>query len=159
VTTHAPLPEVRVPAALVARAVGAVALGGLALIHVLDLPSTITASPLVGSEYLGLIVASIVLAGVLLTRADPKVWLAMAGLAGATMFAYILSRTTGIPGDYGDIGNWQCSLGIAALTVESMLILLAGWGVRMHLHRDVSTHRLAVPVASANHAGAMSVHR
>ncbi|MDX6207493.1 MAG: hypothetical protein QOF39_3550 [Frankiales bacterium] len=113
------------PADTVERAVGAVALGALALIHVEDLPDTITSSLLIGIEYLGLIVSAVLVAGVLLTRSGAKVWLAAAALAGSAMLAYTLSRTTGIPGDSGDVGNWRCALGLAALTVEAMIILVA----------------------------------
>jgi len=111
-----------------ARAVGAVALAALALIHVEDLPTTFTASRLVGGEYLALIATSIGIATALLTRrAGPRLWLSAGALAGSAMLAYVLSRTVGIPGDYGDIGNWRCTLGLAALTTEAMIIMLSGW--------------------------------
>jgi hypothetical protein len=40
--------------------------------------------------------------------------------------------TRALPGgfldDHGDVGNWRCPLGIAALSVEALIILLAvGW--------------------------------
>ena len=46
------------------------------------------------------------------------------------MAGYVLTRA--LPGgfldDHGDVGNWRCSLGIAALSVEALIILLAaGW--------------------------------
>jgi hypothetical protein len=108
--------------------VGAVALSALALIHVEDLPDTFTASRLVGAEYLVLIAVSLGIAAALLTRrAGPRLWFCAGAVAGSAMFAYVLSRTVGIPGDYGDIGNWRCALGLAALTVETMIITLAGW--------------------------------
>jgi hypothetical protein len=111
-----------------ARAVGAVALAALALIHVEDLPDTFIASRLVGAEYLALIAVSIGIAAALLTRhAGPRLWFSAGAVAGSAMFAYVLSRTVGIPGDYGDIGNWRCTLGLAALTVEAMIIMLSGW--------------------------------
>jgi hypothetical protein len=113
-----------------ARAVGAVALAALALIHVEDLPDTLTASRLVGDEYLALIAVSIGMAATLLTRrAGPKIWLSAGAVAGSAMFAYLLSRTVGIPGDYSDIGNWRCTLGLAALSVETMIITLSGWSI------------------------------
>jgi hypothetical protein len=121
--------QITVPTDTVARAVGAVALGALALIHVEDLPGTISSSLLIGVEYLALIAASVLVAGLLLTRSGARVWLAAGALAGSAMLAYTLSRTTGIPGDSGDVGNWQCSLGLAALTVEAMIILVAGSAV------------------------------
>jgi hypothetical protein len=113
-----------------ARAVGAVALAALALIHVEDLPDTFTASRLVGAEYFALIAVSIGIAAALLTRrAGPRVWLSAGAVAGSAMFAYVLSRTVGIPGDHGDIGNWRCTLGLAALSVEAMIIALSGWSL------------------------------
>lgn len=39
--------------------------------------------------------------------------------------AYVLSRTTGIPGDSGDIGNWGYMLGTVSLIVEGSLFLIA----------------------------------
>jgi hypothetical protein len=111
-----------------ARAVGAVALAGLALVHVEDLPDTFMASRLVGAEYLALIAVSIGIAAALVTgRAGPRLWLSAGIVAGSAMFAYVLSRTVGIPGDHRDIGNWRCALGLAALSVETMIITLSGW--------------------------------
>jgi hypothetical protein len=56
------------------------------------------------------------------------------------MGGYILTRALrgGFLGDHGDVGNWHCPLGIAALSVESviiLLVLLAGlgaWHARIH---------------------------
>jgi hypothetical protein len=47
------------------------------------------------------------------------------------MGGYVLTRSLsgGFLGDHGDVGNWRCPLGIAALSVETLIILLAlGWG-------------------------------
>lgn len=139
---HDTLQDPARPAApdVAARAVAAVALAALALIHVVDLPDTWSSSVLVGSEYVGLIVASVLLAGALLTRSGGQVWAGAALVPASAMAAYVLSRTTGIPGDHGDIGNWRCSLGIAALTVETLLMLLAG-GV---LAASLAAHRIPV---------------
>ncbi len=56
------------------------------------------------------------------------------------MTGYVLTRALpgGFLGDHGDVGNWHCPLGIAALSVESVLILLAllvalgAWQARIH---------------------------
>jgi hypothetical protein len=133
--------ESTTPADTVARAVGAVALASLALIHVEDLPDTITSSLLIGVEYLGLIAASVFVAGILLTRSGAKVWLAAAALAGSAMLAYTLSRTTGIPGDQSDVGNWRCALGLAALTVEAMIIMIAASAVRITMPGETRARR------------------
>jgi hypothetical protein len=49
------------------------------------------------------------------------------GLASSItpMTGYILSRTVGVPGDSGDIGNWGYLLGTVSLIVEGSLILLS----------------------------------
>ena len=109
-----------------ARAVAAVGLAAIALIHVVDLPDTITGSTLVGWEYIALIAACIVVAAGLLARPDPRQWVATGVIAASALAADTLSRTTGIPGDSADIGNWRCPLGIAALTVEGMTLAVAG---------------------------------
>ena len=53
-------------------------------------------------------------------------WAAAGGVAASAMGGYLLTR--GLPGgflgDHADVGNWRCPLGIAALSVEAILILL-----------------------------------
>lgn len=116
---------------VVARAVGAVALGTLALIHVVDLPGTLGPLPLVGAGYLGIIGAAVIVGGMMIARSRRLVWAAAGGLAAAAMGGYVLTRTVGgFLGDHGDVGNWRCSLGLAALSVETLLILLAVWQAR-----------------------------
>jgi len=117
---------------VIARAVGAVALATLAMIHVIDLPGTLGPIPLVGVGYLGIIAAAVLVGGVMIARSHWLVWAAAGGLAASAMGGYVLTRTVpGFLGDHGDVGNWHCSLGIAALTAETLLILLAAWQVRI----------------------------
>ena len=119
---------------VIARAVGALALAALAVIHVVDLPGTLGPLPLIGAGYLGIIVAAVVVGGVMITRSHWLVWAAAGGLAVSAMGGYVLTRTVGgFLGDHGDVGNWRCPLGIAALSVETLLILLvvlAAWQAR-----------------------------
>jgi hypothetical protein len=116
---------------VVARAVGAVALGTLAMIHVVDLPGTLGPLPLVGAGYLGIIAAAVVVGGMMIARPHKLVWAAAGGLAAAAMGGYVLTRTVGgFLGDHSDVGNWHCPLGLAALSVETALILLAAWQAR-----------------------------
>src|SRR5579864_6640674 len=127
-------------AAVAARAVAALALSALAVIHVVDLPGTLGPDRLVGIGYLGIIAAAVLVGGVLLARPRWLVWAAAAAVAGSAMGGYILTRAVpgGFLGDHGDVGNWHCPLGIAALSVESviiLLVLLAGlgaWQARIH---------------------------
>jgi hypothetical protein len=112
---------------VIARAVGALALAALAVIHVVDLPGTLGPLPLIGAGYLGIIAAAVVVGGVMITRSHSLVWAAAGGLAVSAMGGYVLTRALpgGFLGDHVDVGNWRCPLGIAALSVETLIILLA----------------------------------
>jgi len=127
-------------AAATARAVGALALAALAIIHVVDLPGTLGPDRLVGIGYLGIIAAAILIGGVLIARPHWLAWAATAAVAASAMVGYVLTRALrgGFLGDHGDVGNWHCPLGIAALSVESVIILLVllvvlgAWQARIH---------------------------
>jgi hypothetical protein len=51
-------------------------------------------------------------------------WLLGAVFSAGPFIAYILSRTVGLPGDPGDVGNWGYTLGTVSLVVEGTLFLL-----------------------------------
>jgi hypothetical protein len=116
---------------VIARAVAAMALAGLAVIHVVDLPGTLGPDRLVGFGYIGIIAAAVVICGGMIARSHWLVWAAAGGVAVSAMGGYVLTRSLpgGFLGDHGDVGNWHCPLGIAALSLETLIILLAtGWG-------------------------------
>ena len=117
---------------VIVRALGALALTALAVIHVVDLPATLGPLPLVGIGYFGIIAAALGVSGVLITRSHWLVWAAAGAVAVMAMGGYVLTRALpgGFLGDHGDVGNWHCPLGIAALSVETLIILLvalAAW--------------------------------
>jgi len=117
-------------AAVAVRTVGALALIALAVIHVVDLPGTLGPDRLVGIGYLGIIAAALGVSGVMIARSHWLVWAAAGAVAVSAMGGYVLTRALpgGFLGDHGDVGNWRCPLGIAALSVETVIILLAaGW--------------------------------
>ena len=119
-------------AAAAARAVGALALAALAVIHVVDLPGTLGPTPLVGIGYFGIIVAALGVGLALIARSHWLVWAAAGAVAFMAMGGYVLTRAVpgGFLGDHGDVGNWRCPLGITALSVETliiMLVVLAAW--------------------------------
>ena len=127
-------------AAVTARAIGALALVALAVIHVVDLPGTLGPTPLVGIGYLGIISAAVLIGGVLIAAPHWLAWTAAAAVAVSAMGGYVLTRALrgGFLGDHGDVGNWHCPLGIAALSVESVIVLLVllvaagAWQARIH---------------------------
>ncbi len=112
---------------VITRAVAAPALAALAVIHVVDLPGTLGPDRLVGIGYLGIIAAAILSGGAMIARPGWLAWTAAGGLAVAAMTGYLLTRALpgGFLGDHGDAGNWRCPLGIAALSVEALIMLLA----------------------------------
>lgn len=119
---------------VVARGVGAMALAALATIHVVDLPGTIGPTPLIGAGYLAIIVGSILVGGLLIARSAWLAWAGAGALAIGAMGGYALTRTVdGFLGDHMDVGNWGCLLGLAALSVEAVVILLALWQVARRL--------------------------
>jgi hypothetical protein len=56
-----------------------------------------------------------------------KVFGWLLGLASSIVpfVGYILSRTVGVPGDSGDVGNWGYLLGTVSLIVEGTFVVLA----------------------------------
>ena len=127
-------------AAVAARAMAALSLVMLAVIHVVDLPGTLGPDRLVGIGYLGIIVSAVLVSGALIARPHWLAWAAAAAVAVSAMGGYVLTRALpgGFLGDHGDVGNWHCPLGIAALSVESVIGLLAAlaalgaWQARLH---------------------------
>ena len=148
---------------IVARAVGALGLAALAVIHVVDLPGTLGPTPLVGAGYFAIIAAAVVTGGVMISRSHWLTWVASAGVATLAMGGYLITRAVpgGFLGDHTDVGNWRCPLGLAALSVEAILILLAAfaaWQSRVHARRvapqpltDWAAPR--VPEFSRRHSG------
>ena len=125
---------------VITRAVAVPSLAALAVIHVVDLPGTLGPDRLVGIGYLGIIAAAILISGVLIAWPHRLVWAAAAAVAVSAMGGYLLTRALpgGFLGDHGDVGNWRCPLGIAALSTETVIILLVvlaglgAWQARVH---------------------------
>jgi hypothetical protein len=108
-----------------ARALGAAAVTGVALIHFVDLFDKFKETPYVGLLFLGLIAGSLWAARRLVLVGDNPGWLVAGGLAAATVAGYTLSRTVGLPAATDDVGNWGEALGLASLFVEGALVLLS----------------------------------
>jgi hypothetical protein len=149
--------------AVAARAVGALALVALAVIHVVDLPGTLGPTPLVGIGYLGIISGAVLIGGVLIAAPHWLAWTAGAAVAVSAMGGYVLTRALrgGFLGDHGDFGNWHCPLGIAALSVESVIVLLVllvvlgAWQARIHA-AHVAAGRRSAPRRVAGYSQSMS---
>jgi hypothetical protein len=130
----------------VARALGAVGLCGIALIHVLDLPGKFDETPYLGAMYVALILGACALAAAMIWTGERSVWAAAAALAASVLLGYPLSRTTGLPQAHDDIGNWWEPLGIASLFVEGAVLALGSailWSRRQQPARRQTPRALA----------------
>ena len=129
---------------LILRATGIVLLMSLAVIHVVQLVETFQQTPLLGVAYVFLIAATVVV-GARLVRGHPsaaQLWLPVAALGVAVFVGYAFTRVLSSPLDNQDVGNWACTLGLAALFVEGLMVAVAAYAIS--LRRLVSPRRLAI---------------
>ena len=113
----------------VARGAAAVGLAAIGLIHLLDAPGKYSETPYMFWMYLALI-AGCLLGAVLLLCAHTRLgWAAAMVLSISPFIGYVLSRTMGLPGAMGDIGNWTEPLGLASLYVEACVFALGLYGL------------------------------
>jgi hypothetical protein len=111
---------------IVIRASAVIGLAGIALVHVIDAPDKFSELPYVGVMFLGLILATLGAAALLVRKDDPRAWLLALLLAGATMLGFVVSRVVGLPGDHkSDVGNWSEPLGLVSLLIEVCVVSLA----------------------------------
>jgi hypothetical protein len=82
-------------------------------------------------------VSSTIAAG-LIIRGKLFGWLLGLASSIGPMTGYVLSRTVGIPGDAGDVGNWGYLLGTVSLVVEGSFVVIAGICL-MRLGRQASS--------------------
>jgi membrane protease YdiL (CAAX protease family) len=106
----------------IARTVGIVGLGGIALIHALQVPEAFEETVYLGVLFIGAILASLALTTVLTRTSDQRAWVAAGGLAAAIMLGYVLTRTSGLPDATLDVGNWTEPLGLASLVAEGLVL-------------------------------------
>jgi hypothetical protein len=119
------------------RAGAIAALGGVALIHVLQLPAAFAETFYLGLLFIGAIVMAVVLSVTFTLTSDERVWAAAAGLAALILLGYLLSRTSGLPMATDDVGEWTEPLGLVSMVVEGLLVCL-GAGV-------LASRRAAMP--------------
>jgi hypothetical protein len=108
-----------------ARAVAAVGLAGVALIHLLDAPGKFAETPYMGWMYVALMAGCVVVAADLVVRGGRLAWTGAAVLPLSALVGFTLTRTGGVPQAHEDIGNWSEPLGMASLFVEGCLVALS----------------------------------
>jgi hypothetical protein len=94
----------------------------IAVIHIQDqggFLGNITPEWIAISYYLVEAVAAVT--ALLFARQQTVAWLLGLAVSAGPATAYLLSRSVGLPGDSGDIGNWGYLLGTVSLIVEGTL--------------------------------------
>jgi hypothetical protein len=131
------------------RASAIMALFGIIVIHFVQLVPTFETMPLLGAAYLGLIAATAVV-GARLVKGSPsqlRLWMPAAVLGLLALGGYAFTRVFSTPLDNQDVGNWACTLGMAALVVEGLLVALSVYAIwsSTRLSRGASRHAVAGP--------------
>jgi hypothetical protein len=113
------------------RGIGIVMLLGIAVIHVVQLVPTFEHMPLLGVAYLMLIIGAVAVVAHLVRGAASSMllWLPVVGLGLAVIGGYAFTRIFSTPLDNQDVGNWSCTLGMAALFVEGSLVAMAAYAI------------------------------
>jgi hypothetical protein len=113
------------------RAAAAVGLVAVAVLHLAAAGEEWTDARPVFWLFMALAAACGALALRLAMGRDRWTWAAVCTFAVLPLAGYLLSRTTGLPGDRTDVGEWGDPLGLAALVVEAALLPLAVTRLRM----------------------------
>jgi hypothetical protein len=117
---------------VVARLVAIAGLGGIALIHVLQLPDAFAAIDYLGVLFIIAIVAALGLAALMTRMSDEVIWAATGLLPALLLIGFVLSRTSGLPGFTDDVGDWSERLGLLSLVVEGLLVCLSATVLMSH---------------------------
>jgi len=107
-----------------AALIGIALLTATAAIHITELSSEVDEVAYLGFGYLALSCACVV-AIALLTVGDRRGWVLGLLTCAATLVAFVLTRTTGLPAANDDIGNWSETIAVWSLVVEGAFCLLA----------------------------------
>lgn len=104
---------------------GLILLAAVAWIHYRDIPGKLGETPYLGWMYI-LLVAGCAAAGAWLFTELARAGYALGAVISlGAIVGYVLTRSTGLPGATGDIGNWSEPSGIFALIVEAAFVVLA----------------------------------
>jgi hypothetical protein len=115
------------------RTTGIVLLMSLAVIHIVQLVPTFQQTPLLGLAYVFLIAAAVVVGARLVKghQSAVQLWLPVAALGVAVFVGYSFTRMLSTPLDHQDVGNWACTLGLAALFVEGLMVAVAAYAISL----------------------------
>jgi hypothetical protein len=108
------------------RAVGAVGLIVVGIIHALEIPGQLSGALWLTAGFCLLALVAPIAGLWLVLRPTVLAWQFGGLLCLLTAAGYGLTRGVGMPGDRADVGNWLEPLGVAALITEAIVVILAG---------------------------------
>ena len=108
----------------------AAGLMGIAVVHLIDGPGSLSYELYIGVLELALAVASVPLAITLAIRPARDLWTTAAAFVWLALGLYLASRGSGLSGSAADIGNRGQILGVANMATELAAIALAAWALR-----------------------------
>jgi hypothetical protein len=100
-------------------------LGAVAVIHFAQVVPTIEQTPWLGAAFVLLSLACVAVSAQLLYRCDRFVWAQVGILNILAIAGYAFTRLISTTFDNTDVGNWSEMLGVAALFIESILVILS----------------------------------
>jgi hypothetical protein len=103
---------------------------GIAVVHLIDGPGSLSYELYIGVLELALAAASVPLAIALVIRPVRDLWIAASALVWLALGFYLAGRGTGLSGSTADIGNWGQTLGATNIATEVAAIALAAWALR-----------------------------
>jgi hypothetical protein len=151
------LPAPPRPSARGPRALAAAGLLAVAVLHVVSATPEWDEARAIFWLFMALAAACAALSLRLAQGLDRWTWATVSALAILPFAGFLVSRTTGLPGDPGDIGDWANPVGLAALAVELALLPLAVMRLRIAPVSPCPTgpraEVIAAPAALASPAG------
>jgi hypothetical protein len=121
-----------------------VLLMSIAVIHIVQLVPTFQQMPVLGVAFVLLIAAAVAVGARLVKghQSAVQLWFPVAGLGASAIVGYAFTRVLSTPLDHQDVGNWACTLGLAALFVEGVVVAVAAYAIS--LRRSASLEALAM---------------
>jgi hypothetical protein len=109
------------------RAVAAIGLLTVGIIHALEIRGQLSGAVWLVAGFWLLAVSAPACALWLLARPGPLPWISGGMICLSAGLGFVLTRTVGMPGDPGDVGNWLEPLGVASLITEAVVVILAAF--------------------------------
>ena len=119
---------------VLARGLGIIGLGAIAVVHIAELPDTWRQTPGLGAMFAVLALAASLNAIALLHADGSRVWQVAGLVALAPIGGYLLTRSVAVPFDRDDVGNWLEPSVLVAVFVEFSVLALCSHTLRHSRH-------------------------